>query len=98
MGTWARTQINENLIICNAITQIASNKSKHETDYESWHEILRKLKHQTHYINKKFGTTWTIHVSDKIGCGAGGADYDVMHQLFEMYFGDSSVNIVFHKY
>lgn len=34
---------------------------------------------------------------DKIGCGLGGGDYDTMHAIFEQYFGESPVVLVFHQ-
>lgn len=98
LGTWARTQINENLIICNAITQLTYAKSKHVIDYSSWHKILKKLEHQTRYVNEHYGKNWTIHVPDKINGNSNVEEYETLHELFHEYFDESPVNVVFHRY
>lgn len=97
LGTWARTRVNENLIICNAITQNITNKSKYELDYDSWNNILKKIELQTKKINSKYGNKWTIHILNKFSKNSDDENSIAIHHLIETYFKNSQVDIVFHK-
>ena len=97
MGTWVPYRVSDKLIICNAIAQATVGRHQQQTDYDAWHQLCRKLEQQTRTNNKRTGQNWTIHMPDKIGCGLGGGDYDTMHAIFEQYFGESPVALVFHQ-
>lgn len=97
MGTWHFWKVSNKLIICNAIAQATVSRDKQVTDYDAWERICRKLESQTRSQNKAFRTDWTIHAPDRIGCGLGGGDYEQMHAIFEKYFADSPVRLVFHS-
>ena len=97
IGSWHRTKINEDLILCNAITQKTIGKSKQLVDYDAWEKVCKKLERQTKYANQKLNTNWTIHTFEKIGSSAE-AEQDKMMEIFETYFGDSPVELVIHAH
>lgn len=98
LGTWARKQINENLIICSAITLTTYAKNKQRINYDAWIKILSKLEIQTRMQNEKYKTDWTLHIPDKINENSNIEEYNLLHELFYNYFNESPVKVIFHKY
>lgn len=100
LGTWHKFQVKDDLIICNAFGQERYGRNGQLTDYDAWHQILRKLELQTRCVNKnrEKDKKWKIHAPYKLGCGLGGGDWEEMYAIIEEYFKTSPVTFVLHKY
>ena len=48
-------------------------------------------------LKLKTKKNWTIHMPDKIGCGLGGANVIVMHQVLSYVFDDTPVEVWLHS-
>lgn len=97
IGSWARTRINDSLIICNAIAQKTVGKTKQVVDYDAWEKICKKLESQTKYVNRQTKSDWKIHTFAKIGSSAE-AEQDKMMEIFEAYFAESPVELIIHSH
>lgn len=99
MGSFHRFDAAKNTIVCSAFCQLAPLKSNVQTtDLDAWHQICRKIEKQTNAVNKMTGKNWKIHVQSDVGCRDGNANPDDMREIFDLYFADSPVELIIHRY
>lgn len=95
LGTWARTRVNPNTIVCSAMAQNTVGKIRQEVDYDAWEKICKKMIKQTQYVNQKTHSKWKIHTYEKVGASAG-TEYEELLNVFKTYFENSNVELVIH--
>ena len=92
MGTFHRFEAGERLIVCSAFTRRGPGTAS-ETDWGAWAKVLRRVEHQTRFVNGKLGLDWAIHAPADLG----GGDEAAAREVLEFYFANSPVEVYLHQ-
>lgn len=102
LGKCLYTQVDNQTVICAAFGQNDTSWEVCLTDYSAWKKICQNLIETFEKANNrlnyhsKYGH-WTIHMPYYIGCGLAGGDVEKMHNIFNKYFKNSNIKVVFHN-
>lgn len=87
---------NSSLILCNAFAQKWNTNTKYSVDLDAWELILKKIIMQIKAKAKETGIRYEIHCNYGIGSGMKPVEVEAVHELFESYFNDNDIKLIYH--
>lgn len=77
------------LVFVNLFGQLSTSREQRETDYHALHQgLIRVVQHVPHLIYLPFN----------IGCGFGGGDWNIVHQMIDDVFTDANRDVTLCRY